>query len=55
MKQTKCDRCIHDDVCGCMMKDCIRNEGLDKFMAEMDTNNLRDRFVDKDAVWKDKE
>lgn len=45
----KCDECIHDSVCGCMMMDCIRHPKTEEYSAKISTNTFSDRFVDNNV------
>jgi len=42
----KCDNCIHNDLTGCKMLDCIRHPDTDRYAVQMSTNTFTDRFMD---------
>lgn len=47
----KCETCIHDSICGCMMKDCVyHKDGVD-YITRASSNTIQDRFVDKNTTW----
>lgn len=47
MEHDTCSKCIHDSLCGCMMKDCIFHPNTDEYAVEMNTNTFRNRFMNR--------
>lgn len=52
----KCDKCIHQSMCGCMMNDCIHHPNIETYAMTAMTNTFSDRFVceDDENTWKHK-
>ena len=43
----QCDQCVHDNMTGCTMFDCIHHPDWEKHGAAAMTNTFQDRFLDE--------